>query len=198
MSACTQQLFDSVVDELHLLQRHWRGSGLPLLVIPVNSALFHQDPEIYLQLCQKLESGSLETISVQCDCLSRLAAQGQWVDLPNNQAPLNSTNITPSIVLRDATDLRDLTAAEEQELDDTSIEQLTQRLRSSSLLHEQAEVLELLQRRLGSQQLQLSPGQRPIELRQLLAEVYQHGLRSLEYFLASSNVHIGGIPACVI
>ena len=177
----TQQLLDSVVDELHLLQRHWRGSGLPLLVIPINSALFQQDPEIYLQLIRRLESGSLEAISVQCDRLSHLAAQGQWVDLPNNQAPLNGTNSTPEIVLRDATDLRDLTAAEEQELDDTSIEQLTQRLRSSSLLHEQAEVLELLQRRLGSQQLQLSPGQRPIELRQLLAEVYQHGLRCQDW-----------------
>ena len=29
------QLADTVVDELHLLQRHWQGSGLPLLVIPV-------------------------------------------------------------------------------------------------------------------------------------------------------------------
>jgi phosphorylase kinase alpha/beta subunit len=118
---------------------------------------------------------------VQCDCLSRLAAQGQWVDLPNNQAALNATNTTPAIVLRDATDLRDLTAAEEQELDDTSIEQLTQRLSSSSLLHEQAEVLELLQRRLGSQKVQLRPGERPIELRQLLAEVYQHGLRCQDW-----------------
>ena len=177
----TQQLLDSVVDELHLLQRHWRGSGLPLLVIPVNSALFQQNPEIYIQLSRQLESGSLQTISVQCDYLSRLAAQGQWVDLPNNQTPLRDINATPAIVLRDATDLRDLTAAEEQELDDISIEQLTQRLWSSSLLHEQAEVLELLQRRLGSQKVQLSRGKRPIELRQLLAEVYQHGLRCQDW-----------------
>ena len=61
------------------------------------------------------------------------------------------------------------------------LEQLTQRLWSSSLLHEQAEVLELLQRRLGSQKVQLSRGKRPIELRQLLAEVYQHGLRCQDW-----------------
>jgi phosphorylase kinase alpha/beta subunit len=36
----TQQLLDSVVDELHLLQRHWRGSGLPLLVIPNQQRTF--------------------------------------------------------------------------------------------------------------------------------------------------------------
>ena len=46
----TQQLLDSVVDELHLLQRHWRGSGLPLLVIPVNSALFQPVSYTHLTL----------------------------------------------------------------------------------------------------------------------------------------------------
>ena len=41
--------------------------------------------------------------------------------------------------------------------------------------------MELLQRRLGSQKVQLSRGKRPIELRQLLAEVYQHGLRCQDW-----------------
>ena len=43
--------------------------------------------------------------------------------------------------------------------------------------HEQAEVLELLQRRLGPQGIQRSPEGQTVSLRDLLEEVYQRGLR---------------------
>ena len=52
-------------------------------------------------------------------------------------------------MLRTVTDLGDLTADQEQELDDASIEQLRQRLWTSHALVEQAEILDLLRSRLG-------------------------------------------------
>ena len=68
--------------------------------------------------------------------------QAQEVQLPPLQQKPVPYSEPAKPLLRDATDLRDLTAAEEQELDDTPIEQLSQRLWSSELLHEQAELLE--------------------------------------------------------
>ena len=59
------QLEDSVVDELHLLRRHWRGPGLPLLLIPVSAESFQHHPEVFLQLGQTLLSGRIGDIPVQ-------------------------------------------------------------------------------------------------------------------------------------
>ena len=56
------QLEDSVVDELHLLRRHWRGPGLPLLLIPVSAESFQDHPEVFLQLGHKLLSGRIGDI----------------------------------------------------------------------------------------------------------------------------------------
>tara|TARA_B100002051_G_scaffold272102_1_gene308111 strand:- start:1378 stop:4578 length:3201 start_codon:yes stop_codon:yes gene_type:complete len=177
------QLADTVVDELYLLQRHWRGNGLPLLVIPVSAEAFQVHHEAYLKLGRTLLSGSIEGIPVQFDRLSALAEHGQWLTLPSSREPLETTAQSPTTttpLLRDATDLRDLTAAEEQELDDTSIEQLQLRLWTSASLHEQAEVLELLQRR-GPELIQTGPEGQPVALQSLLDEVYHHGLRCQDW-----------------
>ena len=86
-----------------------------------------------------------------------------------------------SDLLRDATDLRDLTAAEEQELDETDADALRSTLWSSQSLHEQAEVLELLQRRFGAEAIETSPHGRSVTLQQLLEEVYHRGLRCQDW-----------------
>ena len=84
-------------------------------------------------------------------------------------------------MLRDAKDLRDLTAAEEQELDETETDALRTRLWATESLHEQAEVLELLHRRFGSQAFETSPDGRTVALQRLLEEVYLHGLRCQDW-----------------
>ena len=150
-----------MVDELHLLQRHWRGPGLPLLMIPVSQASYQRHPDSYRDLSKQLLSGSIETIPVQFKPLNQLLEQAQWVELTDQgTAPTAAVHSTKQL-LRNATDLRDLTAAEEQELDDTPLEMLSERLWNSVLLHEQAEVLELLQRRLGLHGIQRTPEDRP-------------------------------------
>ena len=176
-----EQLFASVVDELHLLQRHWRGPGLPLLMIPVSQASYQRHPDSYRDLSKQLLSGSIETIPVQFKPLNQLLEQAQWVELTDQgTAPTAAVHGTKQL-LRNATDLRDLTAAEEQELDDTPLEMLSERLWNSVLLHEQAEVLELLQRRLGPHGIQRTPEDRPVALLQLLEEVYQRGLHCQDW-----------------
>ena len=140
---------------VHLLQRHWRGAGAPLLLIPIPEAVFERAPDTVMALAEQLNHGVIDGIDVQCAPLDELAQQGQWVDLP--EAPASpavdgnsaEADIDPTRLLRDSTDLADLTAAQEQELDDISVSELCQRLWTSASLREQAEVLELLQRRLG-------------------------------------------------
>ncbi len=178
------QLADTVVDELHLLQRHWQGSGLPLLVIPVSAEAFEQHHTAFLKLGRTLLTGSIDGIPVQFDRLGNLMAQGQWKEL--NSIGEASFRPKPSVerpgpVLRDATDLGDLTAAQEQELDDTPIDQLRQRLWSSASLHEQAEVLELMNQRLEPGELQTGPDGKAVDLQTLLNEVYHHGLRCQDW-----------------
>ena len=178
------QLQDTVVDELHLLQRHWSGNGLPLLVIPVSSEAFHLHRNTFLNLGRTLQTGSIEGIPVRFDRLTELAQRGQWLRLPAEVDPAELQRSAPGAaapLLRDATDLRGLTAAEEQELDDTPLEQLCQRLWSSASLHEQAEVLELLKNRMGTKAIQPEPDQRPVDLQLLLNEVYHHGLRCQDW-----------------
>ena len=150
----------SVVDELHLLQRHWRGPGLPLLLIPINTEAFQHHPEAFLHLGRRLKSGSIDGIAVQFDTIELLQSQGQWLQLPGHGTDLESSIPQTSArrtVLREATDLADLTAAQEQELDETETDALRARLWASESLHEQAEVLELLQRRFGTDAMEVSP-----------------------------------------
>ena len=178
------QLVDSVVDELHLLQRHWRGPGLPLLLIPISSESFKHHPEAILNLGRTLSRGSIGGISVQFDTVEQLRSMGQWLELPG-EAPSPegkvSSRALSTALLREATDLADLTAAQEQELDETETDALQARLWASDSLHEQAEVLELLQRRFGVEATQTSPGAGPVSLRHLLEEVYTRGLRCQEW-----------------
>ena len=179
-----RQLVETVVDELHLLQRHWRGHGLPLLVIPIGAEAFQLHPEAFIALGRTLLSGMIEGIPVQFNRVSELANQGRWHTLPVTESDSLSGPEPPSQKtprLRDATDLADLTAAQEQELDDTPVEQLHQRLWASSSLHEQADVLELLQRRLGAQAIETGPDGQPVDLLLLLDEVYHHGLRCQDW-----------------
>ena len=179
------QLEDSVVDELHLLRRHWRGPGLPLLLIPINAESFQHHPEVFLQLGQTLLTGRIGDIPVQFDRLSQLARQARWVPLregfaddDNNPSALERKR---SDLLQEATDLRDLTAAEEQELDETDVVVLRSKLWNSQSLHEQADVLNLLQRRFGASAIETSPQSRSVTIYQLLEEVYHRGLRCQDW-----------------
>lgn len=60
-----EQLVDAVATEVSQLQRHWRGGGAPLLLIPVAEAPFRRNPETILRLGQQLRSGRLEGVPVQ-------------------------------------------------------------------------------------------------------------------------------------
>ena len=131
-------------------------------MIPIRDAALLQHRDVILKLARQLGSGVIESIPVvRLGCLSELVDQAQEVQLPPLQQKPVPRSEPAKPLLRDATDLRDLTAVEEQELDDIPIEQLSQRLWNSALLHEQAEVLELLQRRLGPQGIQRSPEGHP-------------------------------------
>ena len=76
-----------------------------------------------------------------------------------------------ALLLQESTDFSDLTAAQEQELDDIPLAQLRDRLWSSHSLREQAEVLELLKRQLGNRAILSGPQGTPIKLINLLEEI---------------------------
>jgi len=180
-----KQLVETVVNELHLLQRHWRGAGAPLLLIPVPDTLMQRDLETIHGLATRLASGELEGIAVQLAPLEELASQGQWLTLPPTveepSAPQPSAPAAAAGLLQESTDLQDLTAAQEQELDETSLPELRTRLWRSSSLREQAEVLELLHRHLGDAAILQGPGGAPVELRSLLLEIYHRGLNQQDW-----------------
>jgi phosphorylase kinase alpha/beta subunit len=172
-----QQLVDAVASEVRLLQRHWRGPASPVLLIPVPVGPFQRDPEAFLALGRQLASGSLEGVPVQLASLEELVEQASWVDLPPQAVagpdawPRRQTLLPPS------TSLGALTARQEQELEDNSVADLVQRLWRSTSLQEQAEVLELLARRLGPHaRLQGPERGGSVALMALLEEVYRRGL----------------------
>jgi phosphorylase kinase alpha/beta subunit len=172
-----QQLVDAVAGELRLLQRHWRGVGMPLLVIPVAAGPFRRDPEPFLELGRQLASGRLEGVAVQLAALPELVCQASLVDLPSTARavcdlwPAGQTLLPPSI------SRQPLTAQEEQELEDIPATALAERLWQSTSLPEQAEVLELLGRRLGpGARLQGPQGGPPVKVTTLVEEVYRRGL----------------------
>ena len=181
------QLVETVLNELHLLQRHWRGAGAPLLLIPIPEAVFDRAPDTVMALAEQLNHGVIDGIDVQCAPLDELAQQGQWVDLPEATASpavdgnSGETDIDPTRLLQASTDLADLTAAQEQELDDISVSELCQRLWTSASLREQAEVLELLQHRLGGQPQLKGPGGTTIGLQMLAEEIYRRGLQQQDW-----------------
>tara|TARA_B100001093_G_scaffold519644_1_gene609629 strand:+ start:3873 stop:7058 length:3186 start_codon:yes stop_codon:yes gene_type:complete len=180
-----RQLMETVINELHLLQRHWRGIGSPLLLIPVGSTLLKKSSELLVELTTRLQSGRIENIPVCFSDLETLAHKAQWVNLP---AVAESNNVNQrsdaALLLKESTDFSDLTAAQEQELDDIPIGQLRDRLWNSRSLREQAEVLELLKRQLGSKAILSGPQGTPIELTTLLEEIYHRGLNQEDWNVA--------------
>jgi phosphorylase kinase alpha/beta subunit len=179
-----EQLVDSVVAELRLLQRHWRGSSAPLLLIPVAEAPFRANPEAFLQLAERLRSGTIDGVPVQLAPLQELSDQTTWVELPAAGASPIAAAPVAATPLQASRRQPPLSAAEEQELEreDLSIGDLTDRLWSSTSLTEQAEVLEQLARRLGGDaRLQGPGGEAPVALHTLLEEVYRRALAAMDW-----------------
>jgi phosphorylase kinase alpha/beta subunit len=173
---------DAVASEVRLLQRHWRGPGLPLLLVPVPAGPFRRDPEAFLALAQQLASGALEGVPVQLASHEELVSQASWVELPAQA--MAACDLRPRIqtLLPPSTSRAPLTARQEQELDDHSEADLVERLWRSTSLQEQAEVLELLARRLGAHALLRGPeGRSPVLAMALLEEVYRRGLEEADW-----------------
>ena len=172
-----EQLIDTVSAELRLLQRHWRGAGSPLLLIPVAEGAFRGDRDAFVRLGQTLRSGLLESVPVQLAPLHELVGQACWQTLP--AAASGSLQASDTIVaspLLASLESQPLTAQQEQELEDSSIGDLLERLWQSTSLPEQAEVLEQLTLRLGlAAQLQ-GPQQQTLTLKELVSEVYRRAL----------------------
>ena len=180
-----RQLMETVLNELHLLQRHWRGEGSPLLLIPIEATLLENNPELLIDLTERLHSGRLEDVPVCFSDLETLAHSAQWVTLPATPARGNAHQRSDATrYLQDSTDFSDLTAAQEQELDDIPLGELRDRLWSSHSLREQAEVLELLKRQLGHRAILSGPKGTPIELITLLEEIYHRGLSQEDWNVA--------------
>ena len=180
-----RQLMETVLNELHLLQRHWRGEGSPLLLIPIEATLLENNPELLIDLTERLHSGRLEDVPVCFSDLETLAHRAQWVTLPATPARGNAHQRSNAArYLQDSTDFSDLTAAQEQELDDIPLGELRDRLWSSHSLREQAEVLELLKRQLGHRAILSGPKGTPIELITLLEEIYHRGLSQEDWNVA--------------
>jgi phosphorylase kinase alpha/beta subunit len=179
-----EQLVDAVIAELRLLQRHWRGSGAPLLLIPVAEGAFQANPEAFLRLGRELQTGLLDGVPVQLGSLTDLLDQGSWVELPPQAGPATLPQPPAPTPLRASTSQAPLSAREEQDLErqDISIGDLAERLWRSSSLEEQGEVLEQLVRRLGpDSRLQGPAGKQPVRLQALLEEVYRRALAEADW-----------------
>lgn len=182
-----EQLVDSVVAELRLLQRHWRGPAAPLLLVPVHAAAFSANPAAFLELGRNLGSGVVDGVAVQLASLAELAEQASWVELPprTRRESVEAPATQPMPPLRASTVQSPLSAAEEQDLerDDLSIAELADRLWQSTSLEEQAEVLEQLVRRLGPDARLQGPTAtgHAVRLRELLQEVYRRALAAANW-----------------
>jgi phosphorylase kinase alpha/beta subunit len=177
-----RQLADAVASEVRLLRRHWRGPGLPVLLVPVPAGPFRRDPEAFLALGHQLASGAFEGVPVQLASHEELVSQASWVELPPQA--MAACDLRPRIqtLLPPSTSRAPLTARQEQELDENSEADLVARLWRSSSLQEQAEVLELLARRLGPHaRLQGPEGRSPVLVMVLLEEVYRRGLEEVDW-----------------
>ena len=175
-------LVDAVESEISQLQRHWRGNGAPLLLIPVEEGPFQRNPDSFLRLGERLRSGTLNGVAVQLAPLQELMDQASWSDLADHAQPSGrSLKAQPSLsLLRASTEQRPLTASEEQELEESPVDSLTARLWQSSSLTEQAELLEQLVHRLGRDGELSGPGGVATP-QTLLEEIYRRGLNDANW-----------------
>lgn len=175
-----EQVVDAVVAELRLLQRHWRGQGAPLLLIPVPAAPYRSSPDTFHALGQQLHSGAIDGVPVRLGSLAELVDQAAWVELPvSSGTAVAGPAAAAPLPLQASRGQQPLSAAEELALErsDLSVGELAARLWRSTSLGEQAEVLEQLGRRLGENALLQGPGAGdPVALRSLLEEVYRRAL----------------------
>lgn len=176
-----EQLADAVLGELRMLQRHWRDQGDPLLLVPLAATAFNRQPAGFMALARQLGSGELEGLEVCVGTLAEHLPHLCWepLQLPAI-APISPVRASP-LRLAEARGYRSLSVAQEQllELGTTSVLDLAAQLWSSTLLREQAELLEQLQLRLGaSGQLQAPDQGLPVALNQLLEAVYHRSLEA--------------------
>ena len=176
-----EQLSDTVSAEIRLLQRHWRGAGSPLLLIPVAESAYRANPEAFLRLGQELRTGLLDGVAVQLASLAELIDQASWQCLPGDTGAAGGGETITASPLLASTETTPLTAQQEQELEDSPIGALLERLWSSQSLQEQAEVLELLSQRLGPAAQLQGPLQQTVPLKELLDEVYRRGLERQDW-----------------
>jgi phosphorylase kinase alpha/beta subunit len=172
-----EQLVDAVESEISQLARHWRGSGAPVLLIPVEEGPFQRSRDTFLRLGERLRSGLLDGVPVQLAPLQDLMEQALWADLPAQAQPhANAAPSPPPALLRASTGHEPLTPAEEQELEESPLERLTARLWTSTSLPEQAELLEQLVQRLGLDAQLVGPGGQATTPQALLEEIYRRAL----------------------
>ena len=173
-----EQLADSVLGELRLLQRNWVEQGDPLLLVPLAAAPFGRNPEGFLALARQLASGDLGGVTVQLGTLAEHLPHLAWEPMPLPALPPAAAARPTPLQLVEARGYRSLSVQREQELESSPVLVLATQLWSSTSLREQAELLEQLQHRLGVDgQLQAPDQALPVGLNQLLEAVY---LRSLE------------------
>ena len=172
-----EQLVDAVESEISQLARHWRGSGAPVLLIPVEEGPFQRSPDTFLRLGERLRSGLLDGVPVQLAPLQDLMEQALWADLPAQAQPSGAASAHPPLaLLRESTGQRPLTPSEEQELEESPLDDLTARLWQSTSLPEQAELLEQLVQRLGLTAELEAPGGQAATPQCLLEEIYRRAL----------------------
>ncbi len=177
-----QVLVDTVATEVRVLQRHWRGPGAPLLLVPVAGVPFRRDPEAFLRLGRELQRGRLGTLPARLVSLEELVPLASVIELPPQA--LAACDLVPDAhtLLPASTSHQPLTARQEQELEDVPLAHLVDRLWGSRSLEEQAEVLELLSRRLGSNARLQGPRSGPgVRLIVLLEEVYRRALAEADW-----------------
>jgi phosphorylase kinase alpha/beta subunit len=170
-----EQLVDAVQSEISQLQRHWRGQGAPLLLIPVERAPFQRSPEAFLRLGEQLRGGLVDGVAVQLAPLHELLDQACWANLPDHARPTGLGRPQPAPLLRASTGHAPLTAEQELELEESNLPELIERLWQSTSLPEQAEVLEQLVQRLGLDAVLQGPGGSATP-KLLLEEIYRRAL----------------------
>ena len=169
-------LVDAVESEISQLQRHWRGAGAPVLLIPVEEGPFQRSADAFLRLGERLRSGVVNGVAVQLAPLPELMEQASWAELPEHAQAQGQPRSQPApTLLRASTQQEPLTAEEEQELEESALDDLTARLWQSQSLPEQAELLEQLVHRLGLDAELSGPGGSATP-RALLEEIYRRAL----------------------